>query len=215
MTPSGCLPGPRAGPVPAGLTVVLCLPDGVSRAPEAGEHEEHGQLVGVRPPQQEGDDAGQVGDRTCGQRGEPRRGEGSPLRARRGSCPGSRHARWDRASSGCRRPTSAAGLGQPAAGVGAPHRLSTARLPSGLARHQGRKWAEDSEENLVLWTRSPNTRGADPVREGGCFIRATGGVSPPWEPVFPTGRGSRGGREPPAQPPDHPKGCRPCVSRMK
>lgn len=52
------------------------------------------------------------------------------------------------------------------AGVGAPHRLSAARLPSGLARRQGRKWA-----------RSPDAQGADPVREGGFFIRATGGCA--------------------------------------
>lgn len=43
------------------LTIVLCLPDRVGHAPEAGEHEEHGQLAGVWLPQQEGDDAGQLG----------------------------------------------------------------------------------------------------------------------------------------------------------
>ena len=43
------------------LTIVLCLPDRVGHAPEAGEHEEHGQLAGVRLPQQEGNDAGQLG----------------------------------------------------------------------------------------------------------------------------------------------------------
>ena len=43
------------------LTIVLCLPDRVGHAPEAGEHEEHGQLAGVWLPQQEGNDAGQLG----------------------------------------------------------------------------------------------------------------------------------------------------------
>ena len=46
------------------LTVVLRLPDGVGHAPEARKHKEHGQLAGVRLPQQEGDYAAQVGDRT-------------------------------------------------------------------------------------------------------------------------------------------------------
>lgn len=48
------------------LTVVLCLPDRVGHAPEAGEHEEHGQLAGVRLPQQEGNDAGQLRHGPCG-----------------------------------------------------------------------------------------------------------------------------------------------------
>lgn len=69
--------GPGQGAPCCALTVVLRLPDGVGHAPEAREHEEHGQLVGVRPPQQEGDDAGQVGGRTCG-RGRGARGEATP-----------------------------------------------------------------------------------------------------------------------------------------
>ena len=55
------------------LTVVLCLPHRVGHAPEAGEHEEHRQLAGVRLPQQEGDNAGQLGHGPCGQ------GRGAPL----------------------------------------------------------------------------------------------------------------------------------------
>ena len=51
------------------LTIVLCLPDGVGHAPEAGKHEEQRQLAGVRLPQQEGDEAGQLGHGTCEQRG--------------------------------------------------------------------------------------------------------------------------------------------------
>lgn len=47
------------------LTIVLCLPDGVGRAPEARKYEEQRQLAGVRLPQQEGDDARQVGHGTC------------------------------------------------------------------------------------------------------------------------------------------------------
>lgn len=47
------------------LTIVLCLPDGVSRAPEARKYEEQRQLAGVRLPQQEADDARQVDRGTC------------------------------------------------------------------------------------------------------------------------------------------------------
>lgn len=37
------------------LTVNLCLPDGISQAPQAWEHEEDNFVVWVRPPVDEGD----------------------------------------------------------------------------------------------------------------------------------------------------------------
>lgn len=60
--------GPAARPSSSrsdGLTIVLCLPHGVCHAPEAGKYEEEGQLAGVGLPQQQGDDAGQVGHGPC------------------------------------------------------------------------------------------------------------------------------------------------------
>lgn len=75
-------PTPRAPPTPlptaqgvlsptvgSGLTAVLGLPHGVCQAPEGSEDKEQGALAGVRTPQQEGQDAGDVGDGTCSRGG--------------------------------------------------------------------------------------------------------------------------------------------------
>lgn len=42
------------------LTICLSLPDSVRHSPQSGKHEEDGQLVRIRPPVQESDDAGEV-----------------------------------------------------------------------------------------------------------------------------------------------------------
>lgn len=42
------------------LTIGLRLPDGVGHSPESSQYKEEVELVGIRLPEQEGDDAGEV-----------------------------------------------------------------------------------------------------------------------------------------------------------